>query len=180
MNIGPEASIELVVTVPESLGPTLLYQLRCRTTVGALTQILVEAECHVVIAAPFMQTGYGLSAGALFDALRAALNRGVNIDILSTGRGLQSIDREFLSSGARGRLRFFQPTAHLVDEQQLGSHAKFCVGDGRLAYVGSANLTGKGLSGQFEIGVLVAGPIARQIAWFWDDSVTNGLFVEAK
>jgi phosphatidylserine/phosphatidylglycerophosphate/cardiolipin synthase-like enzyme len=65
-----------------------------------------------------------------------------------------------------------------MDSQQLGSHAKFCVGDGCIAYVGSANLTGKGLSGQFEMGVLARGPIARQIAQFWELAVTSGLFVE--
>ncbi len=178
MSISPESSIELVVTIPESLGSTLLYQMRCRTTVGALTQILVHSEAHVVIAAPFMQAGYGLSAGTLADTLRAALRRGVSVDILSTGQSLQSLDREALSHSGRGRLRLFQPAGYLSEGHQLGSHAKFCVGDGRMAYVGSANLTGKGLSGQLEMGVLVKGSIARQIALFWDASVESGLFVE--
>lgn len=78
---------------------------------------------------------------------------------------------------APGRLRFFQPSAHVADEQQLGSHAKFCIADGQLVYVGSANLTGRGLSGQVEMGVLIRGSIARQIEQFWEYSIELGLFV---
>jgi len=51
------------------------------------------------------------------------------------------------------------------------------VADGESAYIGSANLTGPGLSGQLELGVLVHGEIARQIEQFWDYAVENGLFV---
>ena len=77
----------------------------------------------------------------------------------------------------RGQLRFFQPAAHLLDDQQLGSHAKFCVSDDKSAYVGSANLTGRGLTGQVEMGILVRGSVARQIEGFWDYAVELGLFI---
>jgi phosphatidylserine/phosphatidylglycerophosphate/cardiolipin synthase-like enzyme len=74
-------------------------------------------------------------------------------------------------------MRLFQPSAELGGEHTLGSHAKFCVADGESAYVGSANLTGAGLSGQLELGLLVHGEVARQIEQFWDYAVENGLFV---
>jgi phosphatidylserine/phosphatidylglycerophosphate/cardiolipin synthase-like enzyme len=51
------------------------------------------------------------------------------------------------------------------------------VADNELAYVGSANLTGRGLSGQVEMGVLIRGAVARQIEQFWDYAVEIGLFV---
>lgn len=172
-----EPPVELVVTAPEPFGALLAYRTRCRTTIGVLTQLIAEAERHVIIAAPFMQLGYGLSSGALADASRSALQRGVDLDILSTGQSLQTIDRAHLAKDARGRLRFFQAAAHLTDDQQLGSHAKFCVADGELAYVGSANLTGRGLSGQVEMGVLIRGLVARQIEQFWDYAVERGLFL---
>lgn len=144
---------------------------------GVLSQLISEAQRHVIIAAPFMQTGHGISSGILADALRSTLRRGVNVDVLSTGQSLQTIDRTQLMVDARGRLRFFQAAAHLADDQQLGSHAKFCVADDELAYVGSANLTGRGLTGQVEMGVLVRGSIARQIIQFWHYAVELGLFV---
>jgi phosphatidylserine/phosphatidylglycerophosphate/cardiolipin synthase-like enzyme len=103
----------------------------------------------------------------------------VDVDVLSTGHGLQAIDQAYLMQYARGKLRLFLPAANLADDQQLGSHAKFCVADGKLAYVGSANLTGRGLSGQIEMGVLIRGTVANQIKLFWDHAVELGLFVLA-
>ena len=172
-----EANVELVVTAPEEFSALLAYRMRCRTTIGALTQLIAEADREIIIAAPFMQMGYGLSSGALADALRSALRRGVNVKVLGTGQGLQTIDRAGLIYDVRGRLQFFQPAAHVLDEQQLGSHAKFCVADGNLAYVGSANLTGPGLWGQVEMGVLVRGSVARQIEEFWNYAIGVGLLV---
>jgi len=177
MTTAPESRVELVITAPESLGPSLAYRTRCRTTIGALTELIAQASRDIVIAAPFMQAGWGLSAGTLADSVRHALLRGVDVDILGTALGLHTIDRPSLASNAQGRLRLFQPSVNASDEQQLGSHAKFCVADGSAAYVGSANLTGKGLSDQIEMGVLVHGDIARQIKDFWDYAVEAGLFL---
>jgi phosphatidylserine/phosphatidylglycerophosphate/cardiolipin synthase-like enzyme len=136
----------------------------------------LEANKHIIIGAPFMQSGHGLSSGTLVDTLRSALQRGVDVDILSTNKSLQTIDRGLLGNN-QGQLRFFQPAAHLADDQQLGSHAKFCVSDNRMAYVGSANLTGRGLTGQVEMGVLIRGYVANQIKVFWDYAVELGMFV---
>jgi len=172
-----EPTVELVITAPEPFAGPLAYRTRCRTTIGVLTQLIAEAERHVIIAAPFMQSGYGLSSGTLADALRSALHRGADVDVLSTAQSLKTIHQTNLAQDSIGRLRFFQPAAHLADDQQLGSHAKFCVADSQLAYVGSANLTGRGLSGQMEMGVLIRGSVARQIEQFWDCAVELGLFV---
>jgi len=171
---------ELVITGPGHVGPALAYRARCRTTLGALTQIFVEAENHVVIAAPYLQVGRGLSAGPMEGALRASLGRGVSVDVVSTGRSLATIDAAALREGARGALRFFRPLANVQDEERLGSHAKFCLADGAVAYVGSANLTGPGLSEHVELGLLVRGEIARQIWDFWEYCVTIGLFVQVR
>lgn len=169
--------VELVLTVPEPYGGLLAYNTRCRTTIGVLIQLITEAERLIIIAAPFIQAGYGLSSGIIADALSSALRRGVDIDIMSTGKGLQAVDREQLMYAAKGRLRFFQPVPHREDEQQLGSHAKFCIADGERSYVGSANLTYHGLSGQVEMGVLIRGSVARQIQDFWDYAVEVGLYI---
>ncbi len=177
MSKSVEPSVELVVTAPVPFAALLAYRTRCRTTVGVLTQLIAEAQRHVIIAAPFIQSGYGLSSGVLADASRSALRRGVDLDVLSTGQSLNTVDRGHFVQDARGRLRFFQAAAHLADDQQLGSHAKFCVADGEAAYVGSANLTGRGLSGQIEMGVLIRGFVARQIEEFWDYGIEHGLFV---
>ncbi|HLG64920.1 MAG TPA: phospholipase D family protein [Ktedonosporobacter sp.] len=175
-----ESLVELVITAPEPYGLALAYQMRCRTTLGVLTLLMAQAQRYVVIAAPFLQAGHGLSEGPLADALRAALRRGVNIAIVSTRQGLQTLNIADLRKDVRGRLRLFQHQANKEDDQNLGSHAKFCLVDGEHAYVGSANLTGPGLSKHFEMGLLVHGKVARQIAEFWDYAVEIGLFVSDK
>jgi phosphatidylserine/phosphatidylglycerophosphate/cardiolipin synthase-like enzyme len=177
MSSSPSESVELVITAPEPFGAALAYQARCRTTLGVLSQLLAQATYRVIISAPFIQSGHGFGDDVLADAVQAALLRGVNIDVLSTGSSLHTIDRKRLLQGATGKLNLFRPTANLSDEQRLGSHAKFCVADGESAYVGSANLTGPGLSGQLEMGLLVHGEIASQIERFWVSSIKAGIFV---
>lgn len=172
----PDSQVQLVITVPEPYGAALAHRMRCRMTLGVLTQLLAQSKRYIVIAAPFMQVGYGLSDGPLADALKAALQRGVNVDIVSTGRGLQTIDVAWLRQGAQGNLRLLQPRANILDDQRLGSHAKFCVVDGLSAYVGSANLTGPGLGRNLEMGLLVQGEVARQIEEFWEYSLEIELF----
>lgn len=135
----PLQEIELVITVPEPYGTSLAYRTRCRTTLGVLTQLLAQSREHVIIAAPFMQAGHGLSDGPLAMAFRSALRRGVQVDVVSSGLSLVTLDRDRLQREAFGCPRFFRPAPNLLDDQRLGSHAKFCVADGESAYVGSAN-----------------------------------------
>lgn len=82
---------ELVVTIPEPFSTLLAYRARCRTTIGVLTQLIAEADRHLIIAAPFMQKGYGLSSGVLADSVRSAFNRGVGVEVVSTGQSLTTI-----------------------------------------------------------------------------------------
>jgi phosphatidylserine/phosphatidylglycerophosphate/cardiolipin synthase-like enzyme len=172
-------SAELVITGPGPSGPALAHIARCRTTIGVYTQLLVEAEQEVVIAAPYLQQGHGLSAGPIEQALIAALKRGVRVDVTSTAQGLASLNYDALRQySPEGRLRFFRPIANVRDAERLGSHAKFCVVDGQQAYIGSANLTGPGLSEHIEMGLLVRGRIARQVRELWDFCRRLGVFVQ--
>jgi phosphatidylserine/phosphatidylglycerophosphate/cardiolipin synthase-like enzyme len=170
------SDIELVLTLP-TLSQRRLYQPDSRSTVGCLTQLMVEAQRHVVIAAPFMQRGHGLSSGPLAFALAAALERGLNVDVLGTREGLSTLLIDTLCRRSSGRLQLWEPSQHVADPRDLGSHAKFCIADGQAAYVGSANFTGPGLGDQLEMGVLVKGPVATQIQAFWDLACKTGFFV---
>jgi phosphatidylserine/phosphatidylglycerophosphate/cardiolipin synthase-like enzyme len=172
-----QPSAELVITAPQPFGTEVAYLFRCRTTLGVLAQLLAEAKQEIVLAAPFMQPGEGLSAGPLADALAAALRRGVHVSLVSTHTSLNSIDHSRLRENARGNLRFYQPEANKRDERVLGSHAKFCIADHEKAYVGSANLTGPGLAEHLEMGVLLHGDIVQQIEEFWLYAVDAGFFV---
>jgi phosphatidylserine/phosphatidylglycerophosphate/cardiolipin synthase-like enzyme len=175
--VAGESRLELVLTLPDLYG-TPLYQAGTRTTTGVLTQIVAGARRRVVFAAPFMQAGYGLSTGPIQVAVEAALARGVSVEILGTHDGLATLDSRRLCRRSKSVLRLWEPSAHIQNPQRLGSHAKFCVVDGHIAYVGSANFTGPGLSSQLEVGLLTEGEVAEQIASFWDLACRTGIFVE--
>lgn len=172
--------IELVITIPEPFGVELAYNTRTRTTLGVLTQLIAGAHQKIVLAAPFIQPERSLMAGPLAEALQAALLRDVQIDIVSTGQSLQLLRRVDWLNSSHQNVRFFQPKTNIKQEQRLGSHAKFCIADEASAYVGSANLTGPGLSEHLEMGFLVDGKHAKQVADFWHFLVDKGFWVNAE
>lgn len=172
--------IEFVITVPEPFGAELAYKTRTRTTLGVLTQLIACAQGELVLAAPFIQAERSLIAGPLADALQAALRRGVRTNIVSTNQGLQSLKQVNWLMDTTPNLRFFQPETNIERESQLGSHAKFCIADKAAAYVGSANLTGPGLAEHLEMGFLVHGKYAEQIADLWRFLVDKGFWVCVK
>ena len=177
---GSSPKVEFVITVPEPYDAELAYRARARTTLGVITQLIAQAQHRVVIAAPFIQPHESLESGPLAEALRAALRRGVAVDLASTGSSLQALILSALRQAARGRLRLFQPRVNVEDERRLGSHAKFCLADDQHAYIGSANLTGPGLSENLEMGILIHREVAPQIAEFWKLLLDIGFFVELK
>ena len=178
MNTQASKIAEFVITAPEPYGAELAYRTRARLTLGTLTQLIAQTRHSLVISAPFIQPNSSFVNGPLADALRGALQRRVNVDIVSTGSSLEALDTEALQHLAHGRLRFFRPRPNVEDEGQLGSHAKFCIADKQHAYIGSANLTTPGLVGNLEMGVLVHGELALQIAEFWEFLLQTGFFVE--
>ena len=172
--------VEFVITVPEPFGAELAYKTRARTTLGVLTQLIAGARQKIVLAAPFIQAERSLIGSPLAEALHAALLRGVQIDIVSTGQSLQSLRRVDWLNSFYQNVRLFQPTTNVDQEHQLGSHAKFCFADETEAYVGSANLTGPGLYENLEMGFLVHGKHAKQIADFWNLLVEKEFWIHAE
>ena len=162
------------------LGQNLHTKLGARTTLGVLTQLIAEAQHKIVLAAPFIQAERSLIDGPLSEALKAALLRGVRVDIVSTGRSIQSLRQVDWLNSPHQDVRFFQAKTNIEQEQRLGSHAKFCIADETSVYVGSANLTGPGLSEHLEMGFLVEGKHAKQIADFWNFLVDKGFWVKAE
>ncbi|MGA2085745.1 MAG: phospholipase D-like domain-containing protein [Terracidiphilus sp.] len=172
------SSTDLVITAPAEMIAPLAYSARCRQTLGVLTELIAAATDRLIISAPFLQPGAGISTGVLNAALKAALQRGVKVELVTTGQSLSGLDIASLKCVRPGCLRVSQPTTNVLDPRLLGSHAKFCVSDGVAAYIGSANLTGPGLAGHIELGVLVRGPVAKQVEEFWMLCHQLGLFIE--
>jgi len=135
------APAEFVLTLPTLQG-SVLYGRQTRTTMGVLVQLFADASSNVVLGAPFMQAGHGLSDGPLATAATAALVRGVSIDVLGTEAALNEIRLDRLARSARAPIRSWIPTVLSGPRPRLGFHAKFCLADDDHAYIGSANLTG--------------------------------------
>lgn len=172
--------VELVITVPEPFGMELAYSTRARTTLGVLTQLIAGAQQKVILAAPFIQVERSLVEGPLAEALQAAILRGVQVDIVSTGQSLQSLKQVNWLYLNHQNVRLFQPKINIEKEQRLGAHAKFCIADETSVYVGSANLTGPGLSEHLEMGFLVKGKQAKQVDDLWNFLVDNGFWINVK
>lgn len=173
-----DRQVEVVVTVPEPFAAELTARFGLRTTLGVLTELLASAERHVIVGSPFIQGDEGLQAGPLGTALAAALKRGVRVDLISTGVSLAGLDLGSLKALAGPRLRTYQPRRNVDDPRALGSHAKFCLADGHHGYVGSANLTQKGITGHLEMGVLLHGASAGQVWRFVLGLFESGYLVE--
>lgn len=172
------SSTDLVITAPAEMIATLAYSARCRQTLGVLTELIASATNRLIISAPFLQPGAGISSGVLNAALKAALHRGVEVELVTTKQSLSGLDIPSLKRAGLGRLRVSQPKTNVLDPRLLGSHAKLCVSDGVAAYIGSANLTGPGLAKHIELGVLVRGTVAKQVEEFWMLCHQLGLFIE--
>ncbi len=168
--------VQLVLTLPGT-GGEVPYGRRTRLTMGVLVELFTHASWSVVLGAPFMQWGHGLSSGPLAIAANAALKRGISVDILGTEHGLSSINLSSLRDGAAGSLRLWVAAEAATESSKLGFHAKFCLADESDAYIGSANFTGPGLESQLEIGVLVSGPIARQVREVWEVACSSGFVI---
>ena len=169
---------EIVVTPSDEIVGALVRELGCRTTVGVLVQLIAESRSEVLLASPFLSGQPGVvGTDAIYAALESALRRGVRVSLFSTGQGLDSADASGLQSMSDGRLHIYQPRANIEDSKRLGSHAKVCISDATQAYVGSANLTGPGLVGNFELGVRLRGEVAARLRSLWMRLIDSGLFV---
>ncbi len=139
-------------------GPRFLRS-RVRAIEPVLVELIEEAREELHVAMYALEDG----AGTLVEALERAILRGLRC-VLVLGRvgpgGRDTLERFLrLRTDAPGLLTvvFREPEGGVL-------HAKVVVADRRKAVVGSANLTWGGLRGNHEIGVLVEGEPAWQIA----------------
>lgn len=171
------SQVELVLTVPQSLGSEMAYLAHARTTLGALTQMVAQTQQELVMAAPYIK-GDIFGQGILQNALRHAVEkRRIQLSIVTTGESLDSFTNIAWITANQARVRFFRPKINVDVEQHLGSHAKFCIADGQTAYIGSANLTFLGLHQHLEMGVLLHDELAKQVSDFWRLLMLNEFFV---
>jgi phosphatidylserine/phosphatidylglycerophosphate/cardiolipin synthase-like enzyme len=174
------STVELVLTLPESLGTEVAYLAHARTTLGALTQMAAQAQHELVMAAPYIN-GSIFGEVILQHAMQYAVEkRQVQLSIVTTGESLDGFMNITWIEANRTKVQFFRPKTNIELQQHLGSHAKFCLSDKQVAYIGSANLTYLGLHQHLEMGVLLQGELAKQVSDFWKLLILNEFFIEDK
>src|ERR1041384_7433712 len=113
------SSAALVITAPAGMIGPLAYSARCRQTLGVLTELIATASDRLIISAPFLQPGAGISAGVLNAALKAALQRGVSVELVTTGQSLSGLDIASFRRAATRHLRVSCPTTNVLDPKIL-------------------------------------------------------------
>lgn len=145
-----ESTVELVWT-----GPTTPF-VPTRRTEQVLLDIIGLAQCDL-----FLVSFVVYDVSSVVNALNAASNRGVNIQILletsSSHGGSLSVDpiatmRRYVPSAA-----LFVWTERPPPFTEGRVHAKVAVADGKAAFLTSANLTGHALEKNMEAGVVING-----------------------
>ena len=122
----------------------------------------------------FVVSYVAYKTGLVFDALKAAAGRGVSISFL--------LEREQSQGGSItiDSIDQFRPhfpdAAFYVWDGDGAVHAKCAVADASVALVTSANLTGKAMNDNMELGLLVrGGPLPRKLSDFLDRLVVENI-----
>lgn len=165
--------VELVATLPSN-APSRLSNRVDRTNLG-LRHLAIQAEESVRIAAPYLDPDE-----KMLEDIVSLPGRGVTVRLLTreaTGEDADPGQRESLEQlmsqvppSQQGRLvaRDLYSTDSL-GRQERAVHAKTIIIDETRAYVGSANFTKTGLSSNFELGVLLNGPLVDDCVTLFDE-----------
>lgn len=120
-----------------------------------LLEIIDHARREIWLTAPFIERG---GVEFLSEALVGALERGVSVHFVTRPGALEgaALARLVEEADALGPgLRVFEVATEASD---LGSHAKVCLADDEVCYIGSANLTAHGFGRHLELGARLNGP----------------------
>ncbi len=137
--------MELVWTGPSEVGIPI------RQTESVLIELINAAE-HRLTLVSFV----AYKTKTVSDALQGASDRGVDVRLVLDGGSNAQL--AFASLGDVVRLYTWPPT--LLPDHDPGHaslHAKTAIADTKVAFVTSANLTGKAMSSNMELGLLVTG-----------------------
>ncbi|MGO9196765.1 MAG: phospholipase D-like domain-containing protein [Acidimicrobiales bacterium] len=153
---GPQpASWTPVGTVPEQLRRRVVIP-GLRQTAGVLLDIIDHARERLWMTAPFIErTGINFLA----DAIVGAVARDVAVVVITspnmTAHGAMST---LLVRAEAERFAGLTVIEVETETSELGSHAKVCLADDEVCYLGSANLTAHGLGRHLELGARLYGP----------------------
>lgn len=149
-----------------------------RQTEQALIQVIQFAKRDL-----FIVSFVAYAVPTVMEALRDAQERNVVLNFLLE----QSQEAGgMVSTDSMATLRAKLPAAHFHIWKQVGNdapaavHAKCAVADGELAMITSANLTGKAMNENMELGILLkGGPVSKQLSEHLHALITERIITEA-
>ncbi len=161
---------DVVVTVPQEDDQDIGQEFG--SLVVRLVELLASADEEIVILNPFFTRQ---AFGNLVGPIRSALNRGVDVTLITRylTYGNDDDGRAFVRQLVTGQqsppnltlFEYIDP-----DEESTATiHAKMTIVDRHRAYLGTANLTHRGLHENLEVGVIFADETVDQLVRFTDD-----------
>jgi hypothetical protein len=169
---GQRPNRSLVWTLPGQLSIEGLDQ---DSYVKAVIEIIFGAKSTLMLVSPYLDPpGMGL----LSEALLAAVHRGVAVMLLTheaedlssaASSAIESLRRECV--GLTGAFTLYAAS----EFAQVLLHLKVVIADSARAIIGSANLTGKGLRSNLEVGAVLGCDEAVEITRLIREAVSSGL-----
>jgi phosphatidylserine/phosphatidylglycerophosphate/cardiolipin synthase-like enzyme len=167
-----QSHVIVCAALPLGLSPTVEQSFRSIAVDlrAALLDVIATAQARIVLASPFWDAEVATELATLLVRRAAA---GVRIDLL--GRFMEKDDAGWaVLDGALFRYeqcRFFawyEPSESDPFHTQTFHFKAVIADDGLKAYLGSANLTTSGLRSRMELGVILTGQQAIQVAQILD------------
>jgi len=156
-------TIELVGTVPITLKELLPNIMPASSSIA---QIIASAKKEVWIVSPFFDE---YAASLILTYINPASERGVRIFLITRGYGPDNFTRhpiDFFHNNLvcpeMVQARFVGSLKH--SDIRYTIHSKIVLGDDNICYIGSANITEGGLKANFELGVVLQGDKAIDVA----------------
>ena len=162
--IRESSNIQRLLVAPDDLLEHIPTGQQVRAIPSYLEEILRKAQHEVLLLAPFWDMP------TLTDLLRCVPRERVNVELVlllvHMGRRIpptESMANEIHSVWSLSRIRIY---FHLPDQKEQTDypHAKCLVVDRSHGYLGSANFTGRGMKGHFEVGVSLGPEDSRTLS----------------
>jgi hypothetical protein len=161
------SSVRLCAALPVGLDTMVEKALRHNTIDmrANLLEIIASAKIWIALASPFWDAE---TARELAEVLIRRLDAGVRVDILGRfeeeDRGARQLQAKLGSYEHCQLFAWLEENAADRFKKQTFHFKAIVSDDGAKAYLGTANLTASGLRSRMELGVILEGEAARQLA----------------
>lgn len=164
--------IRLVVGLPPHIRPGAMDHPSVTRLGPRLRSMLFEADETVRIVNPYFDTSDAVIGDLASLPRRGVDTRLITREVATNDRTATAIRRVVEEAGEAGLRNLSVRDLYAVEESSgdhaYAAHAKAIISDDRRCYIGSANLMQTGLAANFELGVLLDGPLVARVVDVFD------------